>query len=229
MLSLEKIREEIDKVDDAILLLLEKRAQYAKGALEIKKAKAGNNKPIPIYFPLREEAILERLVKKSHGKLPAQMVKRIFEEILQSCRELQFNKNAQNPGSYAHLIKIMVQGAKGGGSEQAALKYCNCNALKHFELIYETSSDRVLASLASRKAHYSIVPFVNVKGELVESTIDALRKHSFFVIESIKVNVLLPCLSDMQTCSKLVAIDDDLQNSKSNKAVFLLLAPVVTQ
>lgn len=79
-----KLREEIDRIDSVMLKLLNERSSLALRIGEIKKI----NK-IPVYDPLREKEILDRLVKENQGPLDRQAVIRLFERIIDEARSLE--------------------------------------------------------------------------------------------------------------------------------------------
>lgn len=77
-------RKKIDKADEALLELLNKRAYYSLEIGKIKKA-AG----LPIYDPKREQAIFLRLEKQNKGPLSHQAVRRLYERIIDESRHIE--------------------------------------------------------------------------------------------------------------------------------------------
>jgi monofunctional chorismate mutase len=67
-LSLESLREEIDKIDEVIVRLLDRRARCAYAIGRVKKA-AG----LPIYEPQREAAVIAR-IKELNTRLGGQLL-----------------------------------------------------------------------------------------------------------------------------------------------------------
>ena len=80
-MSMQIYREKIDKIDDDILDLLERRKIYSK---IISKIKAKNNQSLT--DPEREEKILNRLKSKSK-KLKQEQIENIFKAIINICKE----------------------------------------------------------------------------------------------------------------------------------------------
>lgn len=87
-MTLNDCRYKIDELNIDILKLLNKRALLA---LEIGKLK--NLDGIPIYNPIREEQILEEIQTKNRGPLGNGSIRRIFNTIMEECRNLQADKN----------------------------------------------------------------------------------------------------------------------------------------
>lgn len=77
-------REQIDQIDGQILELLNRRAA---AALEIGRLKRASHQPI--YVPLREEAVLQRMVNENRGPLPAGAVEAVFRAIMSEMRALE--------------------------------------------------------------------------------------------------------------------------------------------
>jgi chorismate mutase/prephenate dehydratase len=84
IMDIASLREEIDKIDEKILALLEQRARLAA---EIGKKKLENN--LSVVSIEREKEIIQRLVEKNNSRLTGQDIKAIFKEIIKSCRNVQ--------------------------------------------------------------------------------------------------------------------------------------------
>lgn len=79
-----KRREEIDQVDDALLRLLNQRAQLACAVASVKRCSS-----MPVYDGRREQQILERICASNHGPLDSQGITRIFRCIIHESRKLE--------------------------------------------------------------------------------------------------------------------------------------------
>jgi chorismate mutase/prephenate dehydratase len=82
--SLESVRQEIDSIDDQMHDLLMRRAALVD---QVRAAKA--NGDTVVFQPAREAEILRRLVGQHKGALPAQVVVRIWREIVSALVRLQ--------------------------------------------------------------------------------------------------------------------------------------------
>src|SRR6266404_9750100 len=83
-LSLEEIRKKIDEIDTELIRLLNDRADLVHEVGLIKR-EAG----LSIYAPEREEALLQRLVQKSKGRLPETAIRAIYREIMSASLALE--------------------------------------------------------------------------------------------------------------------------------------------
>ena len=86
-LSLEALRDEIDKIDEVIVRLLDRRARCAYAIGRVKK-EAG----LPIYEPQREAAVIARVKALNiqlGGPLDEEAVGRLYERIIDEARRIQ--------------------------------------------------------------------------------------------------------------------------------------------
>ena len=85
--SLEALREEIDKIDEVIVRLLDSRARaaYAIGRLKHELGK-------PVYEPQREAAVLAHVRQVNEalgGPLSGDVIARFYERIMDEMRRIQ--------------------------------------------------------------------------------------------------------------------------------------------
>ena len=86
-LSLEALRDEIDKIDEVIVRLLDRRARCAYAIGRVK-----NEAGLPIYEPQREAAVIARvkaLNVQLGGPLDEEAVGRLYERIIDEARRIQ--------------------------------------------------------------------------------------------------------------------------------------------
>ncbi len=82
--KLAEYREKIDKVDDQLLSLLEKRMELVQEVARLKKSSH-----LPVIDFKRERSILDRLARKGKGILPLVTLHNIYREILGASRSCQ--------------------------------------------------------------------------------------------------------------------------------------------
>ena len=80
--AIEKLRSEIDRLDESLLALLNERA---RAAMEVGGTKSGRDANV-VYRPEREAQILQRLQRANNGPLGSEAVERLFREIISVCR-----------------------------------------------------------------------------------------------------------------------------------------------
>jgi chorismate mutase/prephenate dehydratase len=173
--QLNKMRNEIDAIDNELLRLVNTRADLAK---QIGQAK----KQGEIYRPDREAQVLDRLQKLNAGPLSPKHVTQLFTEIMSLCRSME------KPMSVTYL------GPKGTFSEEAALNRFG----KSVAAVPCESIDEVFHKVESGMASYGIVPVENSNEGVVGKTLDLLLQTSLKVCGE----VLLPihqCLLSLHT------------------------------
>ena len=82
MQDISKHRKKIDDLDEKILKLIQNRVDEA---ILIRRLKLENN--IPLVTPEREAELIQRLVERSSGKLPPEVVKAIWEAIIEGGKQ----------------------------------------------------------------------------------------------------------------------------------------------
>ena len=83
-MTLQQLRNRIDRIDRKLLRLLNERAALAMRIGGLKKKKG-----LPVFDGKREQAVLRRLERASRGPLPGVSIKKIFRDILFQSRKLQ--------------------------------------------------------------------------------------------------------------------------------------------
>lgn len=82
--EIEKLRREIDVLDEKIVRDLNERAKIA---LSIKKIKQARGQPA--YDPQREEDIFKRIAQLNEGHLSDMDIREIYQEILKRMKNLE--------------------------------------------------------------------------------------------------------------------------------------------
>jgi chorismate mutase len=86
-LSLEALRDEIDKIDEVIVRLLDRRARCAYAIGRVKKEQG-----MAIYEPQREAAVIARVKElniRLGGPLDEHAIVRLYERIMDEARRIQ--------------------------------------------------------------------------------------------------------------------------------------------
>ena len=79
------LRSEIDRLDDALLALVEQRVAAAREIAELKRNEANSRLRLR---PAREAAVVERLVRQARTS-PEKLVRQVWREIMACCLDLQ--------------------------------------------------------------------------------------------------------------------------------------------
>src|SRR5687768_11552633 len=84
MTSLDSLRKQIDRLDEALLDVLSRRGKLVQsiGALKARQNES-------VFAPGRERDLLKRLKDKNRGPLTRDAVGAVFQEVVHACRNLQ--------------------------------------------------------------------------------------------------------------------------------------------
>lgn len=83
-MTIDEIREEIDRLDSELLKIFNERASLALRIGEIKKGL-----DLPVYDPAREKRIFARMTADNPGPLDDQAIVRLFERVIDESRRLE--------------------------------------------------------------------------------------------------------------------------------------------
>jgi len=163
--ELERLRGEIDRIDERILEALNERAKLARAVGSLKVGQA--------YRPEREAQVLTRIKQRNPGPLAAETVALIFREIMSACLALE------RPITVAYL------GPKGTFSERAALKHFGLAA----DAVPVASIDEVFRNVESGAADFGVVPVENSTEGAVGRSLDLMPQTSASVCGEVVVRI----------------------------------------
>ncbi len=182
MSDLEKLRREIDRVDDELAERLERRAALAKRIGELKGG-------APAYRPERESEVLARVVGKSN-LLSRERVAAVFREIISACRSLE------------EAIRVSYLGPAGTFSEQAVRKHFGAAV----EAIAVASVDEAFRRCESGAAQFTVVPVENSSEGAVGRTLDLLVATPLRICGEIELRVHQHLLSKQGSLDEIKKI-----------------------
>lgn len=157
---LSAIRKEIDRVDQDLLALFNRRAALSLEVGRIKAQESGI-----IFKPLREREVLEGLVARNPGPLPDEHLRAIWREVFSSSRALQ------RPQNVAYL------GPEGTFSYFAGVEYLGHAA--HFHPCADIA--QVFEEVGAARCELGVVPLENSLQGTVGVSFDLFLKHEVFI------------------------------------------------
>ena len=89
-MNLDDLRQEIDRIDDEIVRLLNERAQNAVRIGE-EKSRQGT----PVHDPEREDEVLRRVKAVNSGPLDSAAMQAVYRQIISACSNLQDETHSQ--------------------------------------------------------------------------------------------------------------------------------------
>ncbi|MHC4644788.1 MAG: prephenate dehydratase [Planctomycetota bacterium] len=178
-MSLEELRNRIDKLDRQLVELLNERARVVVEIGKLKSKTGG-----PIYAPDREKEVIEKIVKANEGPLPDRCLVAIWREMMSGSFVLE------------RPLRIGYLGPGGSFSHTAAM-------LKFGQSVeYEPLADirSIFDEVSKGHCDLGVVPIENSTGGGVIETLDALVdsdvKVCSEVLMAIHHNLLANCPLD---------------------------------
>ncbi len=167
-MTLDELRVEIDRIDDTLLELYNKRMEYVHQVGELK-----NTTGAPIYRPEREQSILNRLKAKNTGKLTDEAIDALFLEMFAVAR------NLERPEAIAYL------GPEASFTHQAAeIKF---GAMSSYIPIKSITG--VFREVSRGTAKFGVIPIENSSNGIVSETINCLKDYDLKIIAEVFVDV----------------------------------------
>ena len=167
-MTLDELRKEIDRIDDTLLELYNKRMEYVHQVGELK-----NTIGAPIYRPEREQSILNRLKAKNSGKLTDEAIDALFLEMFAVAR------NLERPEAIAFL------GPEASFTHQAAeMKF---GAMSTYIPIKSITG--VFREVHRGTAKFGVIPIENSSNGIVSETINCLKDYDLKIIAEVFVDV----------------------------------------
>ena len=163
--ELDRLRGEIDRLDESILEKLNERARLARAVGMLKAGQA--------YRPEREAQVLRRIKELNPGPLAGETVALLFREIMSACLALE------RPITVAYL------GPRGTFSERATLKHFGLAA----EALATPSIDEVFRAVESGAADFGVVPVENSTEGAVGRSLDLMPQTPMKVCGEVIVRI----------------------------------------
>ena len=186
--EIEKLRREIDALDDELAALVQRRAGLAQ---KIGALKGG----APAYRPERESEILHR-VSKVRGPLAGERIAAVFREIISACRGLE------------ESIRVSYLGPEGTFSEQAVRKHFG----RALDALPAASVDEAFRRCESGAAQFTVVPVENSSEGAVGRTLDLLLATPLRICGEIELRVHQNLMSSAEKISSVKRIYSHAQS-----------------
>jgi chorismate mutase / prephenate dehydratase len=173
--EIEKVRADIDRIDDELAALIQRRAGLV---MKIGALKGGAS----AYRPERESRILRRVSEKFSGPLGAERLAAVFRELISVCRGLE------------EAIRVSYLGPEGTFSEQAVRKHFG----RAVEALPSASVDEAFRRCEAGEVQFTVVPVENSTEGVVGRTLDLLLLTPLRICAEVELRVQqnLMCKSD---------------------------------
>jgi chorismate mutase/prephenate dehydratase len=151
--DLQGYRQEIDRIDDEILRLLNQRS---KSVVEIGKLKKLKDSDAHLHTPAREAAIIDRLMKQNTGPFPTEAIRPLYREIMSASLSLEGPQKVAYLGPRATFTHMACQQKFG-----ASALYVPVGSIKE-----------VFSEVERGRANFGVVPIENTTEGVVNYTLD---------------------------------------------------------
>ena len=167
-MDLPELRARIDAIDDAILRLLNERAELAGRVGELKRGG-----PASFYVPSRERAIVSRLQELNPGPFPTDSLRPVFQEIFSACLALEKG------------LRIAYLGPEGTFTHQAMKHQFGLSA----HGIAAPTIAAVFDEVEKGRAEFGVVPVENSTEGVVNHTLDTFLESTLKISAEIILEV----------------------------------------
>ncbi|MGE4353784.1 MAG: bifunctional chorismate mutase/prephenate dehydratase [Oscillospiraceae bacterium] len=190
-MDLNDIRNVIDGIDDEMTALFCRRMATVA---QISSLKKGNNRSV--MDKTREREILARVTGLSGPELES-YIKVLFTTLMSLSRSYQHALNSpgdlsdqlkaamdKTPAVFSKKATVACQGIEGAYSQQACDKLFSLPSIMYF-----SDWDSVFCAVEKGLCRYGILPIENSTHGSVYETYDLMRKHSFYIVRSLRLKI----------------------------------------
>lgn len=181
--ELANLRGEVDSIDDDILGLLAKRRQVAR-EIAAEKHRAER----PFRDDLREEELLiKRLASADKYELEADLVSRVWEQIMADSLRVQFDYIQNSVNGRRDAVIIAIQGWEGSNSHRAALALTP--GMNERELVSCTRFGDAVTAVKDGRANIAVLPIENTTSGAIAEVYDLLMDSKVSIVGEAKLHV----------------------------------------
>ena len=170
-LNLHALRREIDRIDNNLLQMLQKRIEVARLIIRFKKE---TNQDINV--PSREQEIIDNLMGRERSLLSSEVIRDIYERIFVESKRIQAEEKPL----------VAFQGEHGAFSEMAARQW-NPDIVP----IPCAEFTDIFQGVTEGSYEYGIVPIENTAGGIASHVNGALRnaKHPLYIVGAVEMSM----------------------------------------
>lgn len=204
-MDMEKLRNEIDEIDDSLVKLFEKRMQSTARLAKHKKEHS-----VPVSDRTREREIIYRMSGKVAPEL-AGYTKALYNTLFDLSKSYQNSLISPESKLAAEIKKSLENSEKlfperavvaCQGTEGAYSQFACDRMFKYPEIMYVNSFDSVFEAVGRGLCRYGILPLENSTAGSVTAVYELMQKHKFYIVGSIKL-----CISHSLLAAPGVRLD----------------------
>jgi chorismate mutase/prephenate dehydratase len=181
--ELDGLRGEVDHIDEGILDLLAQRRRVAR-RIAAEKQRAER----PFRDDSREEALLiERLAAAGKYELDADLVSRVWEQIMADSLRVQFDYIQNSVNGRRDAVIIAIQGVAGSNSHRAALELTPDMNERDFVSVARFGD--AITAVKDGRANIAVLPIENTTSGAIAEVYDLLLDTKVSIVGEVKVHV----------------------------------------
>jgi chorismate mutase/prephenate dehydratase len=192
-LDLEKVRGQIDTIDEKIHALINDRARLAQ-LVGISKTREG--KTVDFYRPEREAQVLRMARARNNGPLRDEEILRLFREIMSACLAQQ------------EPLKVAFLGPEGTFTQAAVLTHFG-HSVRGLPL---ASIDEVFHEVEAASADFGVVPIENSTEGTVNHTLDRFLASPLKICGEVELRIHHSVMGLMGSLGRIVRICSHAQS-----------------
>lgn len=191
-MTIQELRENIDRIDQQIVQLYCERMETAR---QIGAYKRENH--LPVRDTERERELLNRLAQQA-GDQYEQGIRALYQQMLDHSRILQqlegkpesslgaqIRRAVDNaPALFPEKASVACQGVEGAYSQQACEK-----VFRYPSIMYCRTFENVFSAIESGLCRYGILPIENSLAGSVNSIYDLMMQHHCYIVRSVRVKI----------------------------------------
>jgi chorismate mutase/prephenate dehydratase len=185
--DIHRCRQEIDRLDDEILNLLNERSQYV---IQIGHLQKQQDSSAHLHTPGREAAIVERLMRTNPGPFPSEALRPVYREIMSASLSLEGTQTVAYlgpPATFTHLAAMR----KFGGSAD----YVSVNSIKD-----------VFDEVERGRMRFGVVPIENSTEGVVNHTLDLFVDSPLLIYGEVMLEISHHFLSKANTLEDIKTV-----------------------
>lgn len=183
-MDLLKLRGKLDRIDEQIVELYEKRMEICSQVADY-KIETGKK----VLDKTREEEKLRKVRSMTHNEFNAHGVQELFEQIMSMSRKLQYNKlTEEGVGGRLPFIgvdrldvekaRVVFQGADGAYSQMAMVRYFG----EDVDCIHVDTFRDAMCAIEEGRADFAVLPIENSTAGIVSEIYDLLVEFENYIV-----------------------------------------------
>jgi chorismate mutase / prephenate dehydratase len=185
--DLEKVRRQIDAIDEKIHALINDRARLAQ---QVGISKTREGKTVDFYRPEREAQVLRMARERNRGPLRDEEILRLFREIMSACLAQQ------------EPLKVAFLGPEGTFTQSAVLTHFG-HSVRGLPL---PSIDEVFHEVEAASADFGVVPIENSTEGTVNHTLDRFLTSPLKICGEVELRIHQSIMGKMAALGRIERI-----------------------